>query len=64
MTETDNRLADEVMDHRTNFAKYVNPNRPGSESWLPFTIANPFVMTLNIKQCDRRIKSSWNQENK
>ena len=49
MTEADNRLADEVMDYWTNFAKYGNPNSPGSESWHPFTLANPFVMTLNIK---------------
>ena len=49
MTEADIRLADEVMDYWTNFAKYGPPNRPGSESWHPFTLANPFVMTLNIK---------------
>ena len=49
MTEADNRLADEIMDYWTNFAKYGNPNKPRSESWHPFTLANPFVMTLNIK---------------
>ena len=49
MTEADYRLADEVMDSWTNFAKYGNPNKPGHEDWHPFTLTNPFVMTFNIK---------------
>ena len=49
MTQADYRLADEVMDCWTNFAKYGNPNKPGNEEWHPFTLANPYVMTFNIK---------------
>jgi para-nitrobenzyl esterase len=49
MTEADYKLADEVMDCWTNFVKYGNPNKPGSEDWHPFTLANPYVMTFNIK---------------
>jgi para-nitrobenzyl esterase len=49
MTEADYKLADEVMDCWTNFVKYGNPNKPGSENWHPFTLANPYVMTFNIK---------------
>ena len=48
MTEADYRLADVVMDCWTNFAKYGSPNKPGTESWPPFTLANPFVMTFNV----------------
>jgi len=32
-----------VMDCWTNFVKYGNPG------WHPFTLANPYVMTFNIK---------------
>ena len=46
MTEADYRLADEVMDCWTNFVKY---GKPGSESWPPFTLANPYVKTFNVK---------------
>jgi len=49
MTEADYRLADEVMDCWTNFVKYGNPNGRSSESWKPFTLANPYVMTFNVK---------------
>ena len=49
MTEADYRLADEVMDCWTNFVKYGNPNKPGRESWAPFTLANPYVKTFNVK---------------
>ena len=49
MTEADYRLADEIMDYWTNFAKYGNPNSSGTERWHPFTLANPYVMTFNIK---------------
>ncbi len=49
MTQADYILADEVMDCWTNFVKYGNPNKPGNESWKPFTLANPFVMTFNVK---------------
>ena len=49
MTEADYRLADEVMDCWTNFVKYGNPNGRSSENWHPFTLANPYVMTFNIK---------------
>ena len=49
MTEADYRLADEVMDCWTNFVKYGNPNKPGSESWVPFTLANPYIKTFNVK---------------
>ena len=46
MTEADYRLADEVMDCWTNFVKH---GKPGSESWPPFTLANPYVKTFNVK---------------
>ena len=52
MTEADYRLANEVMDYWTNFVKYGNPNgrsNESSESWAPFTLANPYVKTLNVK---------------
>lgn len=60
MTAADYKLADEVMDCWTNFVKYGNPNgrvatdvdqanKPDSGNWHPFTLANPFVMTFNIK---------------
>ncbi len=49
MTEADYKLADEVMDCWTNFAKYGNPNKPGHVDWYTFTLANPYVMTFNIK---------------
>ena len=49
MTEADYRLADEVMDCWTNFVKYGNPNKPGSKSWAPFTLGNPYVKTFNVR---------------
>ena len=49
MTEADYRLADEVMDCWTNFAKYGNPNKPSENSWQPFTLGNPFIFTFNVK---------------
>jgi para-nitrobenzyl esterase len=49
MTEADYRLADEVMDCWTNFAKYGNPNKPADNSWQPFTLGNPFIFTFNVK---------------
>ena len=49
MTETDYRLADEMMDCWTNFAKYGNPNKPSCDDWQPFSLANPFVMTFNVR---------------
>ena len=49
MTEADYRLADEVMDCWTNFVKYGNPNKPGNTTWAPFTLANPYVKTFNVK---------------
>ena len=49
MTEADYRLADEVMDCWTNFAKYGNPNKPTDNSWQPFTLGNPFIFTFNVK---------------
>ena len=50
MTEADYRLADEMMDCWTNFVKYGNPNGWFCESWLPFTLANPYVKIFNVKQ--------------
>ena len=41
-------LADEVMDCWTNFAKYGNPNKPGSDAWPSFTLKNPYVKTFNV----------------
>lgn len=49
MTEADYRLADEVMECWTNFVKYGNPNKPDSKNWEPFTLANPYVMTFNVR---------------
>ena len=49
MTEADYRLADEMMDCWTNFAKYGNPNGKGRTHWQPFTLANPFVKTFNVE---------------
>ena len=49
MTEADYRLADEVMDCWTNFVIYGNPNGRSCESWKPFTLANPYVKTFNVK---------------
>ena len=49
MTEADYRLADEVMDSWTNFVKYGNPNQPSKMAWAPFTLANPYVKTFNVK---------------
>lgn len=48
MTEADYRLADEVMDCWTNFAKRGNPNGRNSQRWQPFTLANPFVYIFNV----------------
>jgi len=52
MTSADYRLADEIMDCWTNFAKYGNPNKPDTKNWVPFTLANPYVMTFNVRQAD------------
>ena len=49
MTEADYKLADEVMDCWTNFVKNGNPNKPGSESWKPFTLDNPYIKTFNVR---------------
>ena len=48
-TDADYALADEILDYWTNFAKTGNPNGSGREKWYPFSIKNPYVMTLNIK---------------
>jgi len=48
MMKEDYVLADEVMDCWTNFAKYGNPNSPGSASWQPFTLGNPYTKTFNV----------------
>ena len=48
--KADYRLADEMMDYWTNFAKYGNPNGKGKEeTWPAFTLENPFIKTLNIR---------------
>ena len=49
MMPADYVLADEIMDCWTNFAKYGNPNGKSSKSWLPFTLANPFVKIFNVQ---------------
>lgn len=49
MTPADHQLAEKMVDYWTNFAKYGNPNGNGRETWHPFTLANPFVETLNIE---------------
>ena len=49
MMPADYVLADEIMDCWTNFAKYGNPNGKSRKSWLPFTLANPFVKIFNVQ---------------
>ena len=48
MMQADYLLADEVMDCWTNFAKYGNPNGKGRQTWLPFTLSNPYVKVFNV----------------
>jgi len=48
MMQADYQLADEVMDCWTNFAKYGNPNGKGRQTWLPFTLSNPYVKVFNV----------------
>lgn len=48
-TQADFDLSERIMDYWTNFAKYGNPNGPADGSWKPFSLTEPYVEVLNVK---------------
>ncbi|MCR4765828.1 MAG: carboxylesterase family protein [Bacteroidaceae bacterium] len=48
-TKADYRLADEMTDAWTNFAKTGNPNAPSSNNWKPYNPENDFTYVFDIE---------------
>lgn len=49
MTPADYELSERCVTYWTNFAKYGNPNEPGSSEWKPYTQKEKNVFILDVK---------------
>ena len=52
-TPGDYDLAEQMITRWTNFAKYGNPNKPGENTWTPFTRENPLYMVFKLDDSDK-----------
>ncbi len=52
-TPGDYDLAEQMITYWTNFAKYGNPNKPGDNTWTPFTRENPKYMVFKLDDSDQ-----------
>ncbi len=51
-TAADYKLADEMIDSWTNFAKYGNPNGHDGGTWTPCTGDNPYVKEFQVGESE------------
>ncbi len=52
-TPGDYDLAEDMVTRWTNFSKYGNPNKPGENTWTPFTRENPKYMVFKLDENDK-----------